>query len=130
MYYFSFVLLGITKGKKIMNSENKIKYNSSISKLLENIKVDYTKFMSNTDMVESFNKGVHVKPGRKFDKVVTGTSVWGFIAKTDGVLKGIPYFVGDVFKAAGWRAPAKHVRGTIFSSETNWFSWTGPRYLL
>ena len=129
MYYFSFVLLGITKGKKIMNSENKIKYNSSISKLLENIKVDYTKFMSNTDMVESFNKGVHVKPGRKFDKVVTGSSVWGFIAKTDGVLKGIPYFVGDVFKAAGWRAPAKHVRGTIFSSETNWFSWTGPRYL-
>ena len=130
MYYFSFVLLGITKGKKIMNSENKIKYNSSISKLLENIKVDYTKFMSNTDMVESFNKGVHVKPGRKFDKVVTGSSVWGFIAKTDGVLKGIPYFVGDVFKAAGWRAPAKHVRGTIFSSETDWFSWTGPRYLL
>jgi len=113
-----------------MNSENKIKYNSSISKLLENIKVDYTKFMSNTDMVESFNKGVHVKPGRKFDKVVTGSSVWGFIAKTDGVLKGIPYFVGDVFQAAGWRAPAKHVRGTIFSSETNWFSWTGPRYLL
>ena len=130
MYYFSFVLLGITKGKKIMNSENKIKYNSSISKLLENIKVDYTKFMSNTDMVESFNKGVHVKPGRKFDKVVTGSSVWGFIAKTDGVLKGIPYFVGDVFKAADWRAPAKHVRGTIFSSETDWFSWTGPRYLL
>ena len=50
--------------------------------------------------------------------------------KTDGVLKGIPYFVGDVFKAAGWRAPAKHVRGTIFSSKTNWFSWTGPNYLI
>ena len=129
MYYFSFVLLGITKGKKIMNSENKIKYNSSISKLLENIKVDYTKFMSNTDMVESFNKGVHVKPGRKFDKVVTGSSVWGFIAKTDGVLKGIPYFVGDVLKLLVG-APAKHVRGTIFSSKLNWFSWTGPRYLL
>ena len=36
----------------------------------------------------------------------------------------------DVFKAAGWRAPAKHVRGTIFSSKTNWFSWTGPNYLI
>jgi len=113
-----------------MNNENKIKYDSSISKLLENIKVDYTKFMSNTDMVESFNKGVHVKPGRKFDKVMNGTSVWGFIAKTDGVLKGIPYFVGDVFKAASWRAPTKHVRGTIFSSETNWFRWTGPNYMI
>jgi hypothetical protein len=112
-----------------MNNENKVIYDSSISKLLENIKVDYSKFMSNPEMVENFNNGVSVKPGRKFDKVVHGSSVWGFIAKTDGVLKGIPYFVGDVFKAASWRAPAKHVRGTIFSSETNWFSWTGPRYL-
>ena len=112
-----------------MNNENKVIYDTSISKLLENIKVDYSKFMSNPEMVENFNNGVSVKPGRKFDKVVHGSSVWGFIAKTDGVLKGIPYFVGDVFKAASWRAPAKHVRGTIFSSETNWFSWTGPRYL-
>ena len=74
--------------------------------------------------------------GRKYLRLVTvafgegQTSVWGFVAKTDGVLKGIPYFVGDVFKAAGWRAPAKHVRGTIFSSKTNWFSWTGPNYLI
>ena len=112
-----------------MNNENKVIYDSSISKLLENIKVDYSKFMSNPEMVENFNNGVSVKPGRKFDKVMHGSSVWGFIAKTDGVLKGIPYFVGDVFKAASWRAPAKHVRGSIFSSETNWFSWTGPRYL-
>ena len=112
-----------------MNNENKVIYDSSISKLLENIKVGYSKVMSNPEMVENFNNGVSVKPGRKFDKVMHGSSVWGFIAKTDGVLKGIPYFVGDVFKAASWRAPAKHVRGTIFSSETNWFSWTGPRYL-
>jgi len=125
-----------------MNNENKQKYNSSVNKLLENIKVNYAGWGSNPNdledsqkktrlrMIDEFNNGVHVKPGRKFDKVVTGTSVWGFIAKTDGVLKGIPYFVGDVFKAASWRAPAKHVRGTIFSSETNWFRWTGPNYLI
>ena len=124
-----------------MNNENKQKYNSSVNNLLENIKVKYAGWGSNPNdlgdsqkkrrlqMIDEFNNGVHVTSGRKFDKVVIGTSVWGFIAKTDGVLKGIPYFVGDVFKAAGWRAPAKHVRGTIFSSETNWFSWTGPRYL-
>ena len=76
-----------------------------------------------------FNDGLSVKPGRKFDKVMNGSSVWGFIAKTDGVLKGIPYFVGDVFKAAGWRAPAKHVRGSIFDTNNNWYSWTGPNYL-
>ena len=124
-----------------MNKENKIKYVEALSNLMSGIKKNYAGWGSNIDeldesskkiklkMIDEFNNGVHVKPGRKFDKVVTGTSVWGFVAKTDGVLKGIPYFVGDVFKAAGWRAPAKHVRGTIFSSETNWFSWTGPRYL-
>ena len=39
-----------------MNNENKIKYDSSVGKLLENIKVDYSKFMSNLEMVENFNK--------------------------------------------------------------------------
>ena len=111
-----------------MNSENKIKYDSSISKLLKNIKVDYSKFLTNEDMVKQFNKGLHVKSGRKFDKVIGGSSVWGFIAKTDGVLKGIPYFVGDVFKAAGWAAPAKWARGNIFDGG-KFYQWTGPNYL-
>ena len=113
-----------------MNSENKIKYDSSINDLLENIKVSYNEFTTWENGKVNFANGLKVKPGRKFDKVINGSSVWGFIAKTDGVLKGIPYFVGDVFKAASYRAPAKHVRGSIFSSETNWFSWTGPAYLI
>ena len=125
-----------------MNKENKLKYDSSISKLLENIRVNYAGWGSDIDeldesakkiklkMIDEFNKGVHVKPGRKFDKVVRDNSVWGFIAKKDGVLKGIPYFVGDVFKAAGWRAPAKHVRGSIFDYKNDWFQWTGPNYLI
>ena len=54
--------------------------------------------------------------------------MWGFVAKTDGVLKGIPYLEGDVFKAAGWAAPAKHVRGSIYDDNQNWFHWTGPNY--
>ena len=124
-----------------MNNENKIKYDSSVNNLLENIKVNYAGWGSNPNdledsqkkrrlqMIDEFNNGLHIRSGIKFDKVVTGTSVWGFIAKTDGVLKGIPYFVGDVFKAAGWRAPAKHVRGSIYDDNQNWFHWTGPRYL-
>ena len=121
---FFFVSLGV------MNKENKIKYDSSVNNLLENIKVDYNKWTTWENGVKKFNDGLTVKPGRKFDKVMNGSSVWGFIAKTDGVLKGVPYFVGDVFKAASWRAPAKHVRGSIFSSDTNWFRWTGPNYLI
>ena len=124
-----------------MNKENKIKYDSSVNKLLENIKVNYAGWGSDIEsldepsksirlkMIDEFNNSIEVRSGRKFDKVVSNGSVWGFVAKTNGVLNGFPYFVGDVFKPAGWRAPAKHVRGSIFSSETNWFSWTGPRYL-
>jgi hypothetical protein len=67
--------------------------------------------------------------GRKYDKIVDDNSVWGFVAKTNGVLKGVPYRVGDVFKPASWHAPAKHVRGSIFDDDTGWFDWTGPNYL-
>ena len=72
---------------------------------------------------------IRVKPGRKFVKVIRGSSVWGFIAKGSGVHKGIPYEIGDVFTAAGWNAPAKHVRGNIFDEKDNWYAWTGPNYL-
>jgi len=124
------------------NLDTKKSYDSSVSTLLENIKVDYANWGSDIDkldepqksirlkMIDEFNNNLSVRNGRKFDKVVSNGSVWGFVAKTNGVLKGIPYFVGDVFKPAGWRAPAKHVRGSIFSNETNWFSWTGPNYIV
>ena len=123
-----------------MNNENKMKYDSSVNNLLENIKVNYAGWGSNPNdlkdsqkkrrlqMIDEFNNSINVRSGRKFDKVVSNGSVWGFVAKTDGVLKGIPYFVGDVFKAATWRGPAKHVRGSIFDTNTNWFHWTGPTY--
>ena len=76
-----------------------------------------------------FKEGLTVKPGRKFDKIMHGTSCWGFVAKKNGEHKGIPYFTGDVFKAASWRAPAKHVRGSIFHESSDWYQWTGPNYL-
>ena len=125
-----------------MNKENKLKYVEALDNLMGGVKKSYAGWGSDIDsldeptksirlnMIDKFNNSIEVRSGRKFDKVVTNGSVWGFVAKTDGVLKGIPYFVGDVFKAAGWRAPAKHVRGSIFSSKTNWFSWTGPNYLI
>ena len=80
-------------------------------------------------MIDEFNNGLRLSQGRKYIKVIQNGSVWGFIAVTDGVLKGITYKFGDVFKAAGWRAPAKHVRGSIYLDRTDWFHWTGPRYL-
>ena len=104
-------------------------YNESTDKLLEGIKVSYNKWTTWEKGKVDFANGLSVKSGRKFDKVLNGSSVWGFIAKEDGVFKGIPHKKGDVFKAASWRASAKWARGSIFDSNTNWFRWTGPNYL-
>ena len=125
-----------------MNSDTKKTYDSAVDNLIVGIGNDYDRWSNpNRDGVDEqmklikeasavkFKKTLYMKSGRKFDKVIHGTSVWGFVAKTDGMLKGIPYFVGDVFKAASWASPAKHVRGSIFATEQNWFAWTGPNYL-
>ena len=103
--------------------------NFSLEKLLENIGNSFANWTQNEERTQNFRDGLRINKGRKFTKVIEKNRVWGFVANADGVLKGIPYFKGDVFKAAGWRAPAKHVRGSIFSNETNWFTWTGPNYL-
>ena len=130
-----------SKSKKKVDEVMKKDFGKSIERLLDGIKSDYAKWSLHSKddddrmkqiklkMIDEFNQGVKVKFGRKYTKVLQGSSVWGFIANDDGVLKGIPYKKGDVFKAAGWRAPAKWQRGSIFDSGTNWFRWTGPRYL-
>ena len=131
-----------------MNSDTKKTYDSAVDNLLVGISNDYDKWNNvdywDNEVLDSDNKlmkeiktksairfkeGLRVKSGRKFDKVIHGTSVWGFVAKKNGEHKGIPYFVGDVFKAAGWAAPAKHVRGSIFYDGSDWYAWTGPNYL-
>jgi len=110
------------------------KYKNAIDNLLVGINEDYRNWTSNwsddpTNSRNKFKDGLSVKPGRKFDKVLHGNSVWGFVAKKDGVFKGETYVCGDVFKAASWAAPAKWVRGSIFNKNTDWFQWTGPNYL-
>ena len=117
-------------------------FGKAIERLLDGIRTDYAKWSSPESvdndsmkqtklrMIDEFNAGVKVRFGRKYTKVLQGSSVWGFIANDDGVLKGIPYKKGDVFKAAGWRAPAKWARGSIFDDNQTWFHWTGPNYII
>ena len=115
-----------------MNSDTKQMYDSAVDNLLKEIGNNYADWngaMATPDRVNDFRNRLKINSGRKFDKVIENNRVWGFVAKTDGVLKGVTYNVGDVFKAAGWRAPAKHVRGSIFDTNNNWYSWTGPNYL-
>ena len=107
----------------------KTDYESYLNDLLEGINLKY-KSWNTSKTYKPDGLVLSVKPGRKFDKIIMDNSVWGFVAKKDGVLKGIPYNEGDVFKAAGWRAPAKHVRGSIYDTNNNWYAWTGPNYLI
>ena len=126
-----------------MIKRNKNEFKERVDILLKNIGKDYDSWTGieplremdesalkiKKESSERFKKGLKLSHGRKYIKVMENNRVWGFIAVTDGVLKGIPYKFGDVFKAASWRGPAKHQRGSIFDSGTNWFAWTGPRYL-
>ena len=112
----------IAESNDIIGSGNE--FDTSVSKLLENINKNYHKsFPSNKDMLLSLTAG------RKFVKVLSDNSVWGFVGKADGVHKGIPFKKGDVFKPASWSAAAKHVRGSIFDENKDWYRWTGPNYL-
>ena len=105
-----------------------ITYNEAIDRLLLQIQVDYDQWGSRSGISKTLD--LKLKSGRKFIKVVNGNSVWGFVAKVDGTHKGVPMLKGDILKAAGWSAPAKHSRGSIFDKDMHEsFSWTGPNYL-
>ena len=105
----------------------------ALDRLVENIDKDYKGWKTRSkydDMPGAFpDVNIEIKSGRKFIKIIRDNSVWGFVAYADGMHKGVPMKRGDVLKAAGWNAPAKHTRGNIFDDNQDYFSWTGPNYL-
>ena len=116
-----------TKTEKTM-TKNGLSFDEAMDTLLVKIQEDYDKWGHRSGINKKMD--LSLKVGRKFIKVVHNNSVWGFVAKVDGVHKGLPMLKGDILKAAGWRTPAKHSRGSIFDSEMHKsFSWTGPNYL-
>ena len=100
-------------------------FDSAVDKLVLGIKENYLRWCNGRKISED---DMIIKPGRKFVKIIRGGSVWGFVAKEDGVHKGLPMKAGDVLKPAGWSAPAKHTRGNIFDDNQDYFQWTGPNY--
>ena len=117
----------VTKTEKTM-TKNGLSFDDAMDNLLVKIQENFDKWGNRGGIDKQLD--LSLKPGRKFIKVVEGTRVWGFVAKVDGTHKGLPMLKGDILKAATWRAPAKHSRGSIFDSEMHKsFSWTGPNYL-
>ena len=120
-------IVGNTTKTEKTTTKNGLSFDEAMDKLLFEIQHNYDNWGGNT-MKKVLD--LSLKPGRKFIKVIEGNRVWGFVAKVDGLHKGVPMLKGDILKAAGWSAPAKHSRGSIFDKEMhNSFSWTGPNYL-
>ena len=125
-------VVGNTTKTEKTTTKNGLSFDDAMDNLLVKIQENYDNWGGNR-MNRTLDLNLMV--GRKFIKVVKGSSpgqrsVWGFVAKVDGVHKGVPMLKGYILKAAGWSAPAKHSRGSIFDSEMHKsFSWTGPNYL-
>tara|TARA_R110000850_G_scaffold27083_4_gene76875 strand:- start:244 stop:588 length:345 start_codon:yes stop_codon:yes gene_type:complete len=104
---------------------------AEIETLLESIKTDYLTWTSignkvlsdhNNNMIAKFNASLAVLPGRKYIKVVTGDSVWGFIVAVDNDAR---FPKGTILKAAGYNAPARNMpRGNIIEGGYT-VCWTG-----
>lgn len=67
----------------------------------------YEKHWKDMDFSYAPPPKVNYKIAKKFAKFIIETSVYCFVDLT----------TGDIFKPAGWQAPAKHARGNIYSPE-------------
>ena len=81
--------------------------------LQDSVTTYYTKNLSRLAIPK-----MEVSFGKKYAKVITDTTVWGFVDLSNG----------DLLKAASWVKPAKHSRGNILNG-TAQYSVYGPTYL-
>lgn len=101
---------------------------NELNNLLEAIKASYADWSKRIGsdeikdkMIAEFNEKLTFKVGKKFVKIITNGSVWGFIALYDDG----KFRKGDILKAASWNAPAKNfARGNILEDGYKVF-WAG-----
>ena len=90
---------------------------------------DYNNWSRNEaseEMKKEFADGFVVKKGKKYIKILSGTSAWGFIVNTDDDKL---FKKGDLLKCAGYAAPARNkARGNVLEGGFA-IQWTGPAYL-
>lgn len=105
-------------------------FNTAVKDLMDTIKTDYrdwqgrTEFGPNKEMIAKFEETLSATTGRKYLKIVTDRSVWGFVVKEDTN----KFKKGDILMAATFNSPATNkARGNIFEGYA--VKWTGPHYL-
>jgi len=104
-----------------MKEKEKMTYTEALNKFTKTIEDNSNKHYKKTGLtifIDNPSEAIKVNKGRRFDKVVKGTSVYCFVEKDTGY----------IFKAASWRAPQlktkNPVRGSIYEPGT--YSEAGP----
>ena len=120
----------------LSNQREELLMKNEINTLLADIKADFVRFATRNgkeplsgyfaEKVANYDDILEVKYGKKYIKIISDRSVWGFIVNTDDDKK---FRKGDILKAAGWNAPARNAaRGNILDGGYC-VQWTGPLYL-
>lgn len=81
-----------------------VKVIDQLVKFLDARKEAHKNYLTNNGY--DWDEPVTMKIGQKYAKLITGTGVTAFVSLD----------TGDIYKPAGWQAPAKHVRGNIFNN--------------
>jgi hypothetical protein len=75
-----------------------------LNKFVDNINFLYYNYMDNS-FPNNDRSYVEIKVCKKYIKLIQDHAAFAFINRSNG----------DIYKPATWRAPAKHVRGNLFS---------------
>ena len=121
-------------------------FETAVETLIEAIKADYRDYtlrcaanntfnrevdheglsQINHDMIAAFDAKISYTVGKKYAKIITDGSVWGFVVAVDNDKK---FPKGTILKPAGWATPARnHGRGNIIEGGYS-IRWTGPNYM-
>lgn len=102
-------------------------YEEALQKYIEGCQKIHDKHKAMYFPSVPYDTVLEIKAGKRYDKIVAkeyvkatgqsnvGGSVHSFVEKS----------TGNVFKPAGWNAPAKHARGNIYD-EANGLGMMGP----
>ena len=94
---------------------------------LEKVNKERKKYWDNNFSHKPYEPLINIY-GKKYMKIIDGSSVWAFVSMVEGVNKGSLVCKGDLLKPASWNSPARHSRGNIFDGSDKW-NYYGPVYL-
>ena len=92
---------------------NKDDYSTALQKMIDRIDEQYGEYYEKT-LPNSTYTPITINKGRRFDKLVQGSSVYCFVEKS----------TGNVYKSQTWKQPYTKgkncVRGSIYDTSTYW----------